>query len=352
MPFREQDIVLLADLQAVNGNPYGAAVILDGALSNKTVQANGIHYRKLFQFWLQAREKERASSALVQAARLSGDIELYLYLAQLQMEQEAWQPMYQTMLAVCRNQLPEKYVGRANLLLGISQLKLGDEPSARRSFINATLIGGAGAQAGKWLEFMQADPPTARETRGIVGVCHGPGDKQVAAGALVAQDDDEAPAAVSGAKQSAVAIETKTVPRLRFFYQEYDKPLAQLATEAKSLALPMGVALVRAGGTVDGPLQIIAQGDAEGAVLQLGFPYRGSARAGGRYHSRVADAFKCAFLEYQGNGGSLAEQWAAFLVDVERAGYKLTDQRRVVLQVSGGGGGDGTTRLELQVGIE
>ena len=37
MPFREQDIVLLVDLQAVNGNPYGAAVILDSALTGKTV---------------------------------------------------------------------------------------------------------------------------------------------------------------------------------------------------------------------------------------------------------------------------------------------------------------------------
>ena len=89
VPFREQDIMLLADLQAVNNNPYGAAVILERALSDKSLQANGLNYRKLFQFWLQAREQERASAALVQAARLSGDIELYLYLAQLQMEQQA-----------------------------------------------------------------------------------------------------------------------------------------------------------------------------------------------------------------------------------------------------------------------
>ena len=181
VPFQEQDILLFADLQAVSGNPYGAAETLDAGLKDKRVAVNGLNYRKLFQFWLAARENDKASAALVQAARLTGDIELYLYLAQLQMEQSAWQSMQQTMLAACKNQLPAQYVGRANVLLGVSQLKLGDEASARRSFINATLIGGAGAQAGQWLEFMAAAPATAREAKGIVGICHGPGDRQVAA---------------------------------------------------------------------------------------------------------------------------------------------------------------------------
>ena len=359
VPFREQDIMLLADLQAVNNNPYGAAVILERALSDKSLQANGLNYRKLFQFWLQAREQERASAALVQAARLSGDIELYLYLAQLQMEQQAWQPMQQTMLAACSKRLEAKYVSRANLLLGISQLKLGDAPSARRSFINATLVGGAGAEAGKWLAFMQAEPPTARESRGVAGVCYGPGDQQLAAGASVAQDKGQisanAPAASSGEAPgepaTAATIKTKTVPKLRFFYQEYRNPLAQLATEARSLALPMGVALVKGGGSIDGPLQIITAGEGEGGVLQFGFPYRGSPGAVGKYKTRVAGTFKAAYLEYDAKEGSLADTWAGFLAEVQQAGYKLTDQRRVVMAVDRDGSA-GATRVELQVGIE
>lgn len=359
VPFREQDIALLADLQAVNGNPYGAAVILERALANKTLEANGLNYRKLFQFWLQAREQERAGAALVQAARLSGDIELYLYLAQLQMEQEAWQAMRQTMLAACNKQLQSKYVSRANLLLGISQLKLGDSASARRSFINATLVGGAGAEAGKWLAYMQAEPPTAREKRGVVGVCHGPGDKQVAAAAFTGRDEADAAGAapapgsadLPAGQQAQAAVETKTVPPLRFFYREYRQPLAQLATEARSLALPMAVALVKGGGSVDGPLQIITQGDGEDGELHFGFPYRGSPSAVGQYKTRTAGAFKCAYLAYDGKEGNLEDTWARFLGDVQQAGYKLTDQRRVVMAVDRSGG-SGSARVELQVGIE
>ena len=360
VPFREQDTMLLADLQAVNGNPYGAALTLEDALANKAVPVDGRNYRKLFQFWLQARENERASAALVQAARLSGDIDLYLYLAQLQMEQESWQPMYQTMLAACKNQLQDKYVGKANLLLGISQLKLGDEASARRSFINATLIGGAGAQAGQWLEFMKAAPPTAREARGIVGVCHGARDKQVAADEFIGDSaaDSVATEATSqpgaaqpGAAEPPVAVDTKTVPRMKFFYLNYKKPFAQLASDAKSLAMALGVALVKGGGSVDGPLQIIAQGEGDGGVLQLGFPYRGSPSARGKYKTLAAPPFKCAYLVHSGKADELAAVWAEFLASVERAGYELTDERRVIFQIDRGGGAGGA-RLELQVGIK
>ncbi len=182
VPFSERDILLLASLHAANNNPYGAAEVLENALSAKEIAQDATTYRRLFEFWLQAREQEKAGQALQQAARLSGDIELYLYLAQLQMEQQAYEAMHQTMLGACAKQLPEKYVGRANLLLGVSQLKLGDEAGARRSFINATLIGGVNAQAGQWLRFMNGPPATEDETRRIVGICHGPNDKRLEPG--------------------------------------------------------------------------------------------------------------------------------------------------------------------------
>ena len=354
VPFAEQDILLLADLQAVNGNPFGAASVLEDALGRKAVTANAMNYRKLFQFWLQARENDKATAALVKAARLSGDIELYLYLAQVQMEEEAWQPMYDTMLAACKTQLQDKYVGRANLLLGISQLKLGDKSSARRSFINATLIGGAGAQAGRWLDFMQAEPATKREARGIVGVCHGASDKQVAADEFTRDDssvDGDAVRSVAQTEgaQGSMAVNTKVVPKFEFFYLEYDKPLAQLAADAGTLARPMAVTLVRGGGALDGDLQIIAQG--EDNVMQLGFPASGLPRAGGKYKTRVTATFKCAYLVHEGSGAELVEAWAEFLAAVEDAGLQMTDERRVLLQINRGGDA-GTVRSELQVGIE
>ncbi|MEM6579716.1 MAG: tetratricopeptide repeat protein [Pseudomonadota bacterium] len=348
VPFSEQDLRLLADLHAVNGNPYGAAQLLQQSLENGSISEDAQAYRRLFQFWLQAREQQPAMDALVQAARLSGDINLYLYLAQLQMEQELWQPMYNTMLAACKSPLQDKYVARANLLLGVSQLKLGDELSARRSFINATLIGGAQAQAGQWLKYMQAEPPTAKELDGIVGVCHGAKDKRAAPDAFARDSRREVTSTASIAEQvttSSVEIETKTVPPLKFFYQDYDQPLSELAQESRSLAMKMGVAMVRSGGSIDGPLLLIASDTDEDGAMRLGFPAGGSPRAGGRYHLDVTEAFKCAFIEYRSEDGPFEDFWANFLVEVERAGYTLNNERRVVMQ----GGND--ARLELQVGV-
>jgi len=136
-----------------------------------------------------------------------------------------------------------------------------------------------------------------------------------------------------------------------FFYQNYTRSIADLAGEARSLAMPMGVALVKAGGSVDGPLQIIAQGQGEGGVLQLGFPMKGSPRSSGKYRTRGVEAFKCAYLVYAGKADSLAALWAQFLTAVEAAGFELTDERRVLMQVNKTGG-EGAVQLELQVGIK
>jgi hypothetical protein len=224
-------------------------------MDQQEIPGDAKNYRKLFEYWFLAREEQKMQAALSRAARLSGDTELYLYLAQLQMEQRAWQAMHQTMLAACAEQLADRYVGRANVLLGISQLKLGDAVNARRSFINATLIAGANTQAAQWLEFMGAEPATRKESRRIVGVCYGSIDKQQAEDGTLIVDAPEA------AADPGVEFQIKTVPSLRLFYASYEMPLAELAAQAKSQVVRMGVSLVKSGGSVDGPVLVISLGD-------------------------------------------------------------------------------------------
>lgn len=348
VPFSQQDILLLADLQAVNKNPYGAAQTLQDALARKQVKADGRHYRKLFEFWLQARENDKAQAALSRAARLTGDIELFLYLAQLQMEQRAWQTMYQTMLDACAKQLPDKYVGRANLLLGVSQLKLGDEVAARRSLINATLVGGVNAQAGQWLQFMNAQPATKGEVRRIVGICYGAQDKRAKVGAVPQVAADSEAGVVES--DAAADIQTKTVPALRLFYLEQDMPLEELLGKLRNLAVAMNIALVKAGGSVDGPMQIISSSDpaAGGPAppLQLAVPVRGSPSGRGRYKVRSTEPFKCAYLALEGEGQALLTAWLEFAAAVRDAGYEITGERRLV------GSAGGSAKTELQLGIK
>jgi tetratricopeptide (TPR) repeat protein len=353
VPFTERDILLLADLQAVNKNPYGAAELLAAAMGQQKVEASGANYRKLFEFWFQAREKEKAGIALAKAARLSGDTELYLYLARLQMEQRAWQPMHQTMVAACAEQLQDKYVGRANLLLGISQLKLGDEQGARRSFINASMIGGATGQAGQWLQYMEAEPATSAELKRIVGLCYGSEDKRAEIGAISsthagAQEaaEDQTPG------QTQAAVQLKTVASQRLFYMENDLPLAEFAEKMQGLAIKMNIALVRSGGGADGPLQIISPAPGgEASTLQLALPVKGSPGGGGRFKLRRAEALNCAYLVHSGTMEALPGVLENFEQAIAVAGHQVTGERRFIFN-NPKGGARGNVEIEIQIGLQ
>lgn len=365
VPFAERDILLLASLHSANDNPNGAAEVLENALSQQEVPQSAGNYRRLFEFWLQAREPEKARQALQQAARMGGDVELYLYLAQLQMDEQDFDGMHETMLAACAKQLPDKYVGRANLLLGVSQLKLGDETGARRSFINATLIGGVNAQAGQWLRFMNAEPATEDEARRIVGICYGAGGKRLEptpARAQLTSADAADPAGVLATDPAgtagpvepvvqSVAFEIKTIEPITLYYMQWRKPLPDLVDSLRGTLISLYVSLVKSGGVVDGPLQIILSGDLvrdEEISVQLGSPVRGPTRGSGKFSVRTTESFKCAAQRFEGPPASLRSALAQLAASVVAAHHEPTGEARIVIPQSDN---DETLTAELQIGI-
>jgi len=345
VPFAERDLLLLVDLKAVDGNPYGAAETLAAGLEAGELSGTGANYRKLFELWFRARERERAARALTEAARLSGDTELYLYLAQLQMEQEAWAEMQRTVLAACAQQLQDRFVGRANLYLGVSQLKLGDRQGARRSLINATLIGGANAQAAEWLDYMVAEPATADEKRHIEGPCFGSEGKHGRTAVIGTRGRERE---TVGASAPAADFQFRDLPAQQFFYSEHQVSLQELAPQIRSLAMRMGVAVVKSGGSVDGPLQIIAIREG-GEVLQLALPVRGAPTAGGRYKLRRSEPARVAYRVVTAEGDSLAAASEEFAHSLQEAGFALSGERRLVFPA--GQAGADERKVELQLGI-
>jgi tetratricopeptide (TPR) repeat protein len=345
IPFTAPELMLLIDLLAVNGNPYGAAQVLTEAMQAEHLPRDAANQRKLFELWLQARERDRAKRALVQAARLSGDTELYLHLAQLQMEDQQWPQMQQTVLTSCEQQLQDRYVSRANLLLGVSLLKQGSDTAARQAFINATLVGGANQQAAQWLRFMQAAPASEGELRRVRGPCYGSAGKKAS---LDTGPDTElasaAPAASpeqGGESGDAVGAEIalKTIPAGRFYYVEQKETLRELLPRVRSAAVRLNVTLVKAGGTADGPVHILADG---GDTLKLAMPIRGSAQAKGRYRVYSAPEFKSAWIEMPADAG-IETAITEFVASVTDAGHVLTGEYRLVLS--------GEENIEFQLGI-
>ena len=171
LPFREQDVKLLGDLYAINGIPASGARQLEAAVANGKLSRSAALNDQLFRLWMLAGEREKAMTVLESQADSSADVELLLHLAQLYMEKSQWQSMQAVVLRACDGKLTERFVSRANLLLGISQLKLGETESARRSFINASLVGGEVEQAAQWLAWMKAEPATRFEKGGVDGPC-------------------------------------------------------------------------------------------------------------------------------------------------------------------------------------
>lgn len=169
--FSQQNILLLAGLHATQGNPYAGAKVLEQALDTGVVAESGDHYRLLFEYWLQARERERALAALARAARLSGDAELFLYWAQQLMEQARWGEMNGVIRELCQAGIGPRYVGRANLMLGISEYGLGKKAAAYRAFANATLSGGVNTQAGHWLTKLESEGVQGRVAASVSGPC-------------------------------------------------------------------------------------------------------------------------------------------------------------------------------------
>lgn len=179
IPFRDQDILLLCDLYAINKMPGRGARMLEDAIKNGQLQSNNKINDRLFRLWLQAGEREQAQKALERAAQQGDDKDMQLHLAQLYMEKEQWQKMQDMVLRACRSELPDTLVARANLYLGVSQFKLGDAENARRSFINATLIGGENEKAGEWLRYIKAAPASEREKAGVSGPCYSASTKSI-----------------------------------------------------------------------------------------------------------------------------------------------------------------------------
>lgn len=358
LAFSEQDIKLLANLYMSTNAKEKGARILENALQSGEVEANAEHYKQSFEYWLMAREQAKATVALKQAATLSGEMALYLKLAQLYMEREQWQAMHKTLLHACSDTIGDKYVGQANLLLGVSQLKLGDRVSARRSLINATLMGSQWQKANQWLQFMQAEPATPKEMRSIEGPCQPlDPDVRVVEDALIAGASKEGARERSKEPGSDLAVEAsalniKVVEQQRFYFTSAKVQRDTLSEQLRRLMVPLGINLVRSGGSIDGPLHIFFKGDetmqGDSLSLRAGFPVKGAPASKGRYKSKVLKPFKCVSLEYVGAAEGIRNAWEKLARDALVAGYELSGESRQVLERADEGA---EIKAELQLGI-
>ncbi|HET6630419.1 MAG TPA: tetratricopeptide repeat protein [Woeseiaceae bacterium] len=127
----------LSDMLRFNEIPYRAARVLKTAMENENVEADSETYEKLANAWIQARDFDEAIPPLTRAAELSDNGDLYLRLAQVQIQREEWQNAVDA-LQEAMNKGDLEDPGQANLLMGIALFNLDRLRDAREYFQRAT----------------------------------------------------------------------------------------------------------------------------------------------------------------------------------------------------------------------
>jgi hypothetical protein len=172
-------------------------------------------------------------------------------------------------------------------------------------------------------------------------------------GGAAMDDANHAPAAPEPINANSVS--TRIIPALRLFSARQNSSVADLAQQIEGLATRLGMAQIRAGGDVDGPLHILFEfgpgGIDDQAEVMLAFPTRGNPRSSGRYQKFTTPEFRCSYRKYEGPADGMSSAWAELARATTGAGHSLNGQARLVFSCDGHCPKERLS-AELQLGIE
>lgn len=129
----DRELTNLAQLYLFNEVPYKAARVLEKGMADGKVKASAQTWELLANAWLNAREREKAMRPLEKAAAASSKGQLYLRLAQVQIDREQWGAARSSLSkALAKGGLPDR--GAAQFLLGIAAVSDAQWEEARAAF--------------------------------------------------------------------------------------------------------------------------------------------------------------------------------------------------------------------------
>jgi hypothetical protein len=153
---RENEILQLAQLYMLRGGAYKGARLIEKGMEGGLIQKNERNYRTLAQAWMQAQDDRRSIPPLREAARLAGDGQLYLQLAQSHLNLY----QYNDCVEAARTALNRGGLNRpdtANLVLGTCLLELERYDQAREAFRAARADGRSRVAADRWIDFIDRE---------------------------------------------------------------------------------------------------------------------------------------------------------------------------------------------------
>lgn len=149
-------IVNLANLYLLHEAPYKAALLLEKEMASNRVEKDVRNLRLLSQAWYTSREDSKAIPPLKQAAELSGDGELFVRLAQAQINLEQWD---QAATAIQRG-IKLGGISRedtAHIMLGMALFNQKKLSLARDAFQKALPDNRSARTAQQWIQYVDSE---------------------------------------------------------------------------------------------------------------------------------------------------------------------------------------------------
>ena len=147
----DAELLRLARLSQAQDLPMRAVRVLDAGLNEKRLDADVGAYQLLGNSWILAREPEKGEPALERAAELSPGGDLYVRLAQVELQNEQWAPAADALKdALSKGGL--EHPGVTELLLGIAYYNTDRIQDARGAFLRARETEKERASAQAWID--------------------------------------------------------------------------------------------------------------------------------------------------------------------------------------------------------
>lgn len=146
----ERELLNLAQLYLYNEVPYKAAKVIEKGMAEGRVKGSAESWELLANAWLAAREREKALKPLERAAAASSKGQLYLRLAQVQIDREQWADARKSLRkALSKGGLADR--GAAYFLLGIAAASDAEWEEATEAFEAASEFEDRRDAAREWL---------------------------------------------------------------------------------------------------------------------------------------------------------------------------------------------------------
>jgi len=146
----------LANLYMMHETPYKAAELLEKEMASGKVENNERNLRLLSQAWYSAREDEKSIPPLERAANMASDGELFVRVAQSQLNLEQWDKAASSIRkGLQRGGL--KRQDQAYVMLGMAEFNQDKLDSARSAFNNALADNRSRKTAQQWIKFVDTE---------------------------------------------------------------------------------------------------------------------------------------------------------------------------------------------------